>query len=609
MTSRFHLFLLAAGALIVLVFWAGLHGDFLLDDYTNIVQNRAIHAERISADTLATAAGAYEPGAIGRPLATISFAVDHALWGGPVPFGFKLTNVLVHLLNALLVFAVVRSLLAKPALAGQQAGDVDARPFALLVALLWAIHPLQTGTVLYVVQRMEMLAVTSLLLGLLAYLKGRRLQMDGRPGAWAWIALSGALAASGLLSKETAVIFPLLTLSLELTILRFAGATPAQSRFWRWGYALGIVLATAAFFLVVLPIYAAPEAFAFRDFTLGERLLTQLRVLPMYLGQSLLPHPGAMLFNYDHLVASKGWLEPSTTLAGALLLGGLLAAAWWSRHRMPLVALGILWFFAGHFLTSNVVPLELAFEHRNYLPLLGVLLAVCALLQRFDQRRAVKALAVIAILAFAFISGIRSLTWGNPLILAAEHAAVNPLSARASNDLGIQYAEASGNDPASPLFARAIEEFRRGMALPGASPLPEHALILLMAHNGLPGEDAWWDSLEEKLRRRPIGPQEMLAMTALLRERKNGLVFDDARFQRAWAVLDGRGAVTPELGASYGNYLLLTARDDARALEALRKAGMASPTPLLREQILGFLVEQGRMDLAEALLEDFSAAR
>jgi hypothetical protein len=147
------------------------------------------------------------------------------------------------------------------------------------------------------------------------------------------------------------------------------------------------------------------------------------------------------------------------------------------------------------------------------------------------------------------------------------------------------------------------------MALPGASPLPEHALILLMAHNGLPGEDAWWDSLEEKLRRRPIGPQEMLAMTALLRERQNGLVFDDARFQRAWAVLDGRGAVTPELGASYGNYLLLTARDDARALEALRKAGMASPTPLLREQILGFLVEQERMDLAEALLEDFSAAR
>lgn len=591
--------------LAALVYLPGLGGDFLFDDYPNIVQNEAVHATTLDAETLARASHAYEPGSFGRPVATISFALDHLAWGGLEPFGFKLTNLLVHLLNLVLGFCLLRRVFA---LATPAEADAAWRP-ALLVALLWAIHPLQVGTVLYVVQRMEMLAVTSLLLALLAYLRGRSDQIAGRGAGWGWIALSGLLAASGLLSKESAVIFPLLALALELTLLRFAGATPGQARFWRWGYAAGTALAAIVFFAVVVPMYAAPEMYAYRDFTLAERLLTQLRVLPMYLGQGLLPHPGGMLFNYDHLEASRGLLQPATTLAGGLVLAALAAAAWWLRHRLPLVALGVLWFFAGHFLTSNVVPLEHAFEHRNYLPLLGVLLALAGVFQRFDQQRAVRGLAVVAILAFAFITGLRSLTWGNPLVLAAEHVAVNPLSARASNDLGIQYAEASGHDPASPWFARAVAEFERGMALPTASPMPEQALVLLMATNGLPVDPAWWDSLEHKLATRPIGPQELLAMTGLLRQREQGVVFDDARFQRAWTVMEARGVVPPEVIAGYARYLLVTTGDDAQALEAFRRAGLASPTPALREQILGFLVERDRGDLAEILLADFSAAR
>lgn len=596
--------LVLALVLAALVYLPGLGGDFVFDDYPNIVQNPAIHAETLDADTLARAAQAYQPGAIGRPLATLSFALDHLAWGGLEPFGFKLTNLLVHLLNLALGFALLRRVFA---LANPAEAEGAWRP-ALLIALLWAIHPLQVGTVLYVVQRMEMLAVTSLLLALLAYLRGRTDQIAGRGAGWGWIALSGLLAASGLLSKESAVIFPLLTLALELTLLRFAGATPGQARFWRWGYAAGTALAAIVFFAVVVPMYAAPEMYAYRDFTLTERLLTQLRVLPMYLGQGLLPHPGGMLFNYDHLEASRGLLQPGTTLAGGLFLAALAAAAWWLRHRLPLVALGIMWFFAGHFLTSNVVPLEHAFEHRNYLPLLGVLLALAGLFQRFDQQRAVQGLAVVAILAFAFITGLRSLTWGNPLMLAAEHVAVNPLSARASNDLGIQYFEASNHDPDSPLFARAIAEFERGIDLPKASPLPEQALILLMATNGLLVKDSWWDSLEHKVTHNTIGPQEILAMSGLLRERQRGTAFDDARFMRAWDAMDARGGLAPELMARYGSYLLKTVGDDAKAVEVLRRAGLASPTPLLREQILGVLVEHGRIDLAEQLAQDFRAA-
>lgn len=584
--------LVLALVLAALVYLPGLGGDFVFDDYPNIVQNPAIHAETLDVDAVVRASQAYEPGAIGRPLATLSFALDHLLWGGLEPFGFKLTNLLVHLLNLALGFALLRRVFA---LANPAEADGAWRP-ALLIALLWAIHPLQVGTVLYVVQRMEMLAVTSLLLALLAYLRGRTDQIAGRGAGWGWIAASGALAASGLLSKESAVIFPLLTLALELTLLRFAGATPGQARFWRWGYASGTALAAIVFFAVVVPMYAAPEMYAYRDFTLTERLLTQLRVLPMYLGQILLPHPGGMLFNYDHLEASRGLLEPGTTLAGGVFLAALAAAAWWLRHRLPLVALGVMWFFAGHFLTSNVVPLEHAFEHRNYLPLLGVLLALAGLFQRFDQQRAVQGLAVVAVLAFAFVTGIRSLTWGNPLMLAAEHVAVNPLSARASNDLGIQYFEASNHDPASPLYAKAIEEFERGMALPKASPLPEQALILLMATNGQPVKDAWWDSIDRKLGTRPIGPQEHLAMSGLLSERAKGTRFDDDRFLQAWRLLEARGRVRPVNLARFAMYRLRQLDDETEALPRLVSAARADPS--LRTQILAALRTEGRDELA-----------
>src|SRR5690606_34982134 len=209
------------------------------------------------------------------------------------------------------------------------------RMAAFAIALLWAIHPLQVSTVLYVVQRMEMLAAIFILLGLLAYLHGRMAQIEGRRG-WPWLGLSAVLAGVGLLSKETAVLFPLYTLALELTVLRFHAAGSRTSHFLKYAYGIGLAVGLLAFVFLVIPRYATAEAFAGRDFTLYERLLSQLRILPMYLGQMLLPLPGSMPFYYDAWPKSAGWLSPSSTLAGAVFLVGLVAVAWRLRGRMPL---------------------------------------------------------------------------------------------------------------------------------------------------------------------------------------------------------------------------------------------------------------------------------
>lgn len=595
-------FLFGLGLLLacMLVYYPGLSGGFLFDDFPNIVTNERLQLTSLDWQNLAAAAGAYEGGPVGRPLAMLGFALDFAL-GGKNAWVFKVHSLIIHSFNTLLVLALARRLLRLPRASGPWPTWA---PFA--IALLWAVHPLQVSTVLYVVQRMEMLAVTFVLLALLTYLQGRLRQGDGQPG-WAWLALSGLLAAIGMLSKETALLLPVYALALELTLLRFECREARDERILKLAYLSGLILASLGFLLWILPGNLAPEAYSMRDFTVYERLLTQLRVLPLYLGQMLLPLPDHLPFYYDAYPKSTGWLHPATTLYGGLLLLALAALGGWLRNRMPVAALGIFWFFASHLLTSNVVGLELVFEHRNYFALLGVLLAAAALLRQAPIAR-VGSAAMIAsgavIVGFALLGAVRAATWGHPLVLASDLVAKSPMSVRASSDLATLYASLSDNDADSPFHQFAREEYERGARLPGASPLPEQGLIVLAGTAGVPAQDAWWDSLISKLQDRPIGPQEMMAVTGLMAQRRDGVTMDDERLSQAYAVLLARGGMHPTLYIQYGDFAADALKDDALAeriyFEALE-------SPLMDEQLANrmifSLVSRGRQQQAQALHE------
>lgn len=556
----------------LLVYLPGLSGGFLFDDFPNIVTNTRLHPSAFGWDEFVLAANGYEPGAYGRPLATIGFAIDYLI-GQKDPWTYKVHSLIVHMVNTLLVFALLRRLLALPA-----AAPAWPNWSAAAMAALWAIHPLQVSTVLYVVQRMEMLAVLFLLLALMAYLRGRLQQIQGRSG-WAWIAASGLLAAVGLLGKETAALFPAYALALELTVLRFEASEARTRRVLMAAYGIGIAVAVVLYVAVVLPQNLAPEAFAGRSFTVGERLLSQMRVLPLYLSQILLPLPGKLLFYYDDYAKSTGWLSPATTLAGALLIAALVAGAWLLRKRLPLAALGIFWFFASHLLTSNVFNLELVFEHRNYFALLGVLLALAAVARLIPVRagsRMVGTSVLVLLLGFGGLAMIRSAMWGNPLLLAAELVARNPTSPRASSDLATLYVSLSRSDPTSPFFARGKAEFERGARLPMSSPLPEQGLILMAATTGQPVDDAWWDSLIAKLRLRSPGPQELMTVTGLVKQSNEGIPLDAARLSAAYEALLSHGGLPPIYYLQYADFAMTRLGDQALA-ERMYVAAVDSP--------------------------------
>ena len=594
---RQSVYALALTLLTAAVFWPALSGGFLFDDYSSIVNQEKVHAESLDLESLRNAASSYH-GVSARPIATISFAVDHALWGLN-PKGYKLTNLAVHLLNALLVFVLTQKLL--------DIGTTRKRKSALtafIIATAWAAHPLQVSTVQYVVQRMEMMSLTFVLLGLVLYLHGRNLQISGERG-WKFIALACAAAATGLLAKETAVLFPAYTLALELTLLRFSAASPTAVRRWRAGYTLAATAGLGVFALAVVPHYFSPDAFAMRDYGPGERVLTQLRILPMYLGWILLPQPENYVFYYDHVVASRGLLTPSSTLIGGLFLLALAAAAWVVRRATPLASLGVLWFFASHLLSSNIAPLELAFEHRNYFSVFGIVLVIAAFVLRIPAGSVPTirtATILISLGGLMLLTLIRSATWGDPLILAKTLAENNPNSARASMDLGEQYMILAKSDPDSRFYDLAREEFERGSRAPNASPMPEQGLLVLAATAGLAAEPEWWDRVVEKLNRRAVGPQEHVMIMGLLELREQGLPIDDRRLAEAYAVLLERAKLPPSHYYLFAEHTLTHLGNEARALSILR-AGIENGDAEFAAAVVEKLHQDGHPTLAKKIAD------
>lgn len=552
---------LLLAALLLATYWPGLGGPFVFDDYPALVNNPRLHITDFSFDAFARAALSFDAGGGSRPLAMASFAFNHAL-GGLDPWGYKLFGIIVHAINALLVYALVLRILGLA-----EVGERHRRVAAFAIALLWAVHPLQISTVLYVVQRMETLSLTFVLLALLAYLRGRTSQIAGARG-WPWFVACVPLVALGLACKETAVLFPAYALALEWTVLRFEAKQPTYGRLWRRLYLIGTALAVLVFVFVAVPRYGSLETFTGRDFNSIERVLSQLRILPLYLGQMLWPIPGGMTFYYDDFLPSRSLLSPLGTLFGGLFLAGLLASAWLLRRRAPLYALGIFWFFAAHLLTSNVLSLELVFEHRNYFALLGILLAAADLVRRIPVQDgpAIKYAGVAVLIVGVGVLGVlRAATWGDKLLLATDLAARNSSSARAAHELGVTYYEMTDGYTNSPFFGFAQKQFEREAGLPSASILGEQALILMASAAKQPADPALWEGLISKLRERPITPQTTQGLFALLDNRLKGASIDDLKLTEAFMVTFDRVTFPPNTYASFGDYLLEQARNVALA--------------------------------------------
>ena len=164
--------LLAVAAIAVLgwtVYLPGLPGNFVYDDFSNIVQNQSVHIDNLDIHSLSAAAGGTTAGPLKRPISMLSFALNW-YFGGIDPLPYKLVNIAIHVLNGIMVFFFL-GLLLKRMQPGMSVGVQSM--IALASALAWTLHPINLSSVLYIVQRMNSLAALFTLLGLWVYLRGR----------------------------------------------------------------------------------------------------------------------------------------------------------------------------------------------------------------------------------------------------------------------------------------------------------------------------------------------------------------------------------------------------------------------------------------------------
>ena len=418
--------------LVLLAYYSAWSGDFHFDDAPNLEPLTQFLASGDAWQwiTIGTA------GPTGRPIALASFLLDAPYWPHD-PSGFLYTNTLIHLLNGLLV-ALVLLRLAR----SQMMSERDAQIVALVAAALWLAAPLLASSVLFVVQRMTLLAATWMWAGFWVYLLGREYARN-RPVLGTVVMTVGVMGGTmlGVLSKENAALLPLLVLVTELTLLK---RQPLKHRGWHLTRWILLGLPTLAVFLYLA--WRIPGGLAVspaRGYSVSERLATQSLILWDYLRLLLLPHSAAFSPFHDTYPLSTWSARGYLASIAAAIWVGLAAAAIGLRHRWPLFAFAVLWYLAAHLLESTVILLDLYFQHRNYVPAVGPIFALTVGawqwgIKRKQQRGVGAALGVYGGLMLLVLVQTTQL-WGQPRIAAEVWYNQNPDSLRAAIYLANHY--------------------------------------------------------------------------------------------------------------------------------------------------------------------------
>lgn len=474
-TSTQTLSLIAFGlalALAWLGYAPGLGGQFQLDDRGNLASLEYVDDTKSALDFIL----AGEAGPLGRPLSLASFALQAGSWDED-PAAFIAVNIGIHLVNAVLLAWCLYRL---GTLRGMPAAQASVA--ATAAASVWVTMPLLASASLLIVQRMTTLSALFLLLGLAAYLESRR-GIESRPRRALGLmtaSLVGGTLLSGL-CKETGLLLPVFVLVLEVTLLDRPDSVAAPR--WRAWSAVFLWLPLVLIGGYLLRLLDYPEATVLRrGFDAGERLMSEAEILWVYLRKAFLGMPGGLGIYQAPPAIARSLFSPSTLVAVLSWPFLVVAAVAW-RRRFPLAAFAVLWFVAGHLIESTLVPLELYFEHRNYLPVVGPVFAAMAALVAAGpglRRGALVGVPVFVLASAYFLHGFASL-WGEPSLAARYWAIRYPDSVRAVTTLaGFQLREEG------PLQAlRTLDEFVLAH--------PEHAYLRIPELNlrcqYLPAED------------------------------------------------------------------------------------------------------------------------
>ena len=424
------------------VYWPGLTGIFMLDDLKTLgALNKYGGVNTFDGFLHYITDGV---GVMGRPMSMMSFLIDDDAFPGD-PAKYKYTNLMIHLLIGSILLLMLLKLSHLLAISNAHRNLI-----AISIFALWLLHPLNVSTTLYVVQRMTQLMSLFVMAGLASYVYGRFLlaSQTTKKGVLLMtmaLVLFGSLAA---LSKENGILICLYILVIEFTLARNL-PVPAWFKYWKIGFLMLPMVFVVVYFASNWG--AVADGYNSRDFNLAERLLTECRILVSYLYQILIPPSGKTGIYHDDIIVSTSLINPLSTLAAVAFVLISFIVAVRLRQKQPVLSFSILWFYAGHSIESTFVPLELYFEHRNYLPMIGPLIGLVYYCYTFAfkvkgklGKYAISAIPLVFITFSAAFTFLSASNWGKPEIM-----------------YGVWYREHPESLRASTMFAQVLE--RRGL--------------------------------------------------------------------------------------------------------------------------------------------------
>jgi len=445
---------------LLLAYSNTLHAPFVFDDQLNIVNNEQIKdLQNFSNSNILSDR---------RYLGNLTFALNYRIHGLEVT-GYHIVNILIHIVNALLVYALVLLTLKTPWMRDRLGTSPLLSYLPLGAGLLFAVHPLQTQAVTYIVQRFASLATLFYLGSLVLYIRARLAQRKGP--SIAWYVGSVLCAVCAMKTKEIAFTLPVMIVLYEVFFFR-----------GKWGKRILVLIP------LVLTMLIIPLSMLGVDKPLGEiigdiseatqvqsplsrweYLATQGRVIMTYLRLVVLPVNQNL--DYDYPIY-RSLFDPAVLGSFGVLL--LLAGAgvylyMRSRRGEPLqrlIAYGIFWFFITLSVESSVIPItDVIFEHRMYLPSVGVFLAIGAAgvfiarklkEKKREVKKGIAAGFTVIILLLAVVSFVRNRTWGDEITLWEDVVSKSPQKARPYLGLGKAYIDEDRTNDAMEAFQTAL---------------------------------------------------------------------------------------------------------------------------------------------------------
>lgn len=383
----------------------------MFDDENNLKQLRIINDD-LSLTHLQTFFGESKSGPLKRPISVFSFLIDAQNWPADA-YSFKRTNVFIHIFNGFLLFIVLWILF-------RQKGYRENKTLFIagFATGFWLFHPFLVSTTLYVVQRMAMLPLTFMLVGLWFYLLGRKkyqIYNESKGHVWLFSAVY-IMTLLAMLSKENGIVFLWLICLFEVFVIQwYLDYKPLNQRLNLWLLKLPAIAAIVLFLLQV-PAFIAD--YDVRQFNMGQRLLSETRAVSKYLYHWFIPDYFTEGVFTDGFKFSKNIFNPLTTVFSSVFVLALLAIAWIKRRQWIWFSFAFFFFFVAQILESTIVPLELYFEHRVYVG--AIFIGVPITLGLYNATKQSKIFYIIPALICLLLAGMtymRSDIWGNNLQL------------------------------------------------------------------------------------------------------------------------------------------------------------------------------------------------